>query len=780
MGKKIIFVFILIINIGFVYSQNKQIYKDASYPVDMRVRDLLGRMTLEEKIAQITNLHAKDSLIVNEHVDKKRVKNWLAKDKAMGFIDFFTYPGRYCQEVMNAVQQHMRENTRLGIPVFTVSESLHGSIQKGSTIFPQAIALGSTFNRNLAYEMTTDISEELNAENIKQVLAPDIDVCRDLRWGRVEECLGEAPFLISELGMAEVKGYLDHHISPMLKHYGAHGTPQGGINLASVSCGERDLLSVYLYPFEKIIKNLPVMAVMSSYDSWNNVPNSSSYYLMTELLRNRWNFKGYVYSDWGAVDMLKSFHHTAENNAEAGMKALLAGLDIDAADPCFLELQNLVEKGILDVKYIDLAVSRILRAKFEMGLFDYKLPNKADYNKFVHSAAHVDLARKIAEESIILMKNENNILPLQLAKLKSIAIIGPNADHVQFGDYSWDNINLYGITLLNAIKSKYGKDIKINYAQGCDLTTDNKSDFERAIKTASESDVSVIVVGSCSNGSTAVAGEGHDLSDLNLPGVQEDLVKSIYQTGKPVVVVLLSGKPFSISWIKEHIPGIIVQWYPGEQGGNALADILFGKINPSGKLNFSFPQSVGHLPCYFDYLPSDKGYYHHPGSKNKPGMDYVFSDTKALWSFGHGLSYTKFDYLSVDTQKKDYTSVDTINVSIDIRNSGNYDGMEVPQVYIRDLVSSVATPVQELKGFDKILIKKGETAHVKINIPVSELALYNERMERVIEPGAFELQIGPASDDIRLKRIITVDGKEIKHIPTRDQKSINQMDFIIQ
>lgn len=763
--------FFLSLPFGFVQAQEIPKYKNTFLPVEVRVNDLLSRMTMDEKIAQMSHLHANDVFVTGQvrKIDQTKLKELLAKDKGTGFVECFTLPGRECQNFMNEVQQHMRRHTRLGIPAFTVAESLHGSIQVESTIFPQAIALGSTFNTELAYKMTVAISEELKAENITQVLAPDIDVCRDLRWGRVEECLGEAPFLISQMGAAEVKGYMDNHISPMLKHFGAHGTPQGGINLASVSCGQRDLLSIYLYPFEQIIKKTHPWAVMSAYDSWNGVPNSSSYYLMTELLRHQWGFKGYVYSDWGTIGMLETFHHTAQNKADAGMQALMAGLDVEAADNCFPELPNLVNKGILDKKYIDQAVSRILLAKFKMGLFDYTLPDKTQYDKNVHCNSHIALARQIAEESIILMKNKDHILPIDIDKIHSIALIGPNADHVQFGNYSWGNENNEGVTLLQAIKDAYGHKININYAKGCDLITDNNSEIDAAVTAAKNSDIAIVVIGSCSTGNGATCGEGHDLSDLSLTGVQKNLVEAVYRTNKPIIVVLMAGKPFAIPWIKEHIPGIIIQWYPGEQGGIALNEMLFGKINPSGKLNFSFPQSTGHLPCYYDYLPSDKGFYHRSGSKNKPGMDYVFATTKSLWAFGHGLSYTTFDYLSATTQKNDYFLKDSIEVNIAIRNSGNCDGMEVPQIYVRDIVSSVETPVQELKGFTKVLIKKGETAHVKIIIPVSELSLYNNKMQHVVESGTFELQIGRASDDIRIKKIITVNHQKERLIPSKNE-----------
>ena len=473
--------------------------------------------------------------------------------------------------------------------------------------------------------------------------------------------------------------------------------------------------------------------------------------------------------------MLNYFHKTAQNSAEAAIQALTAGLDAEASDNSYAELQQLVENGMLDVKYIDQAVARILTAKFNMGLFEYPLPMEKNYDKVVHAPAHVSLARKIAEESIVLLQNENNILPLQMNKLKSIAVIGPNADQVQFGDYTWSRDNKDGVTLLEALKERAGNQLTLNYAKGCDLVTDDRSGFKEAVDVAKKSDVCIVVVGSASASlardySNATCGEGFDLSDLTLTGVQEDLVEAIHATGKPVIVVLLSGKPLAMSWIKENIPGIVVQWYPGEQGGLALADMLLGKVNPSGKLNYSFPQSVGHLPCYYNYLPTDKGFYRSPGSKNKPGKDYVFSSPKALWAFGHGLSYTDFEYLSATTSKEDYACEDVIEVTIAIRNTGDYDGLEVPQVYVRDMVSSVVMPVQELKGFEKVLIKKGETKQVIIKIPVSELALYNKEMKKVVEPGAFELQIGRASDDIRIKKVITVERASEKYIPTLRDK----------
>ncbi|MGL5682079.1 MAG: glycoside hydrolase family 3 N-terminal domain-containing protein [Marinifilaceae bacterium] len=779
MRKTITYLFVLI----FVWACNKnpeeEKYKNASLPVHVRVADLMGKMTLEEKIAQMRHIHAY-SIVENGELNTEKLNDML-QGRSMGFIEAITVPGKTCLKLMNQLQDYMRTNTRLGIPIFTVTESLHGSVHDGSTIFPQAIALGSTFNTELAYAMTSATAKELAAQGIKQSLTPVLDVCRDLRWGRVEECFGEDAFLNAHMGIAQVRGYLDNGISPMIKHFGAHGQPQGGLNLASVSCGQRELLSVHLKPFEMVIKETAPWAVMSSYNSWNNEPNSSSAYLMTQLLRDEWGFQGYVYSDWGAIGMLNYFHRTALNNADAAIQALTAGLDAEASDNSYMELQQLVENGDLEMKYIDKAVERILTAKFEMGLFEYELPVADDYDNVVHSAKHISLSRSIAEESVILLRNENNILPLQVENIRSIALIGPNANQVQFGDYTWSRDNKDGVTLLQSIREQYGDKIEINYAQGCDLVSDNKAGFNEAVKIAKKSDVSIVVVGSASASlardySNATCGEGFDLNDLTLTGVQEKLIQAVYETGKPVIVVLLAGKPFAMPWVKEHIEGILVQWYPGEQGGNALADVLFGRINPSGKLNYSFPKSVGHLPCYYNYLPTDKGFYRQPGNEQKPGKDYVFSSPGALWAFGHGLSYTQFDYLDATLNKEDYTLTDTIQVDVKILNSGKRCGKEVVQIYVRDIVSSVATPIHNLKAFRKVAIDSGKEEIVTLSIPVQELAIYDKEMKKVVEPGAFELQIGSASDDIRIKKVITVDAAKEKKIVTLKDRSRKQME----
>ena len=727
-------------------------YKNAFLPVGERVEDLLRRMTLEEKIAQIRHIHSWN-IFDGQTLDEKKLSTF-AGNIGWGFVEGFPLTGENCSKNMRLVQKYMIERTRLGIPVFTVAESLHGSAHEGSTIYPQNIALGSTFNPTLAYQKAASTSRDLHAQGMRQVLAPCIDVVRDLRWGRVEESYGEDPFLCGVFACAETSGYLDNGISPMLKHFGPHGNPLGGLNLASVECGVRDLHDVYLKPFEMVVTRLPVMAVMSTYNSWNRVPNSASRYLLTDILRKQWGFKGYVYSDWGAIEMLQNFHHTAGSPAECAMQSISAGLDVEASSECYPYLKGLVEKGQMDISVIDEAVRRVLAAKFAAGLFEDPYGEKFGKQE-MYDAESVALSRKIADESTVLLKNENGLLPLNIDRIRSIAVIGPNAAQVQFGDYTWSRNNKDGVTPLEGIKRLVSDKATVRYARGCSMMSKDTSAISEAVEIASQSDVALLFCGSSSASlardyNQVNCGEGFDLHDLQLTGAQSELIRAVYETGKPVVLVLVAGKPFCISW--EHIPAILAQWYAGEQAGNSIADILFGKVNPSGKLAFSFPQSVGHLPAYYNHLPSDKGFYKKPGSYEAPGRDYVFSSPASLWTFGHGLSYTTFS-LEKMTAALEH---DSIRVKAQIRNTGNRTGKEVVQLYVRDLVSSVVTPIKQLRAFMKVELQPGESKEVVLSFPVAELSLTLEDGRRLIEPGAFELQLGTASERILLKQTIHI------------------------
>jgi len=741
-------------------------YKNSQLPVDERITNLIGRMTLEEKMAQIRHIHSANVFNGQELVQENL--QTFCHGIGWGFVEGFYLTSENCEKNFYLIQKYMIEKTRLGIPIFTVGESIHGVVQANSTIFPQNIALGSTFNPQLAYERAAATAGELQTAGVKQVLAPCIDVVRDLRWGRVEESYGEDPMLCGIMGTAEVKGYLENGISPMLKHYGAHGNPVGGINLAAVECGIKDLHDIYLKPFEMVVKNTGVLAVMSSYNSWNRIPNSANKYLMTELLRNRWGFKGYVYSDWGAIDMLQNFHKTAQNQEEAAMQAMGSGLDAEASSNAYPTLIPLIESGELPADYLNLAVKRVLYAKFKLGLFEDPYGLQYKLNRKQRGTESKFLSKRIADESTVLLKNENNLLPLDINKIKSLAIIGPNADQVQFGDYTWSKDNGDGISPLAGIKALVGDKITLNYAKGCSIASLSTSDIPAAVEAASKSEIALVFVGSSSSSNDVrhtqlpvTMGEGYDLNSIELTGAQDTLIKAVHATGKPVVVVLVSGKPFAIPWVKENVPAVLAQWYAGEQEGASIADILFGNVNPSGKLTFSFPQSTGHLPCNYNYLPSNRGTYNRPGSYEKPGRDYVFSSPDALWSFGHGLSYTSFAINKATTNKQRYQETDTIWVDVEVANTGNRDGKEVVQVYIRDVASTIITPVKQLKAFQKLNIKAGEKACCRLAIPVSELYLTNDLGFKFFEPGVFEIMVGNSSD--RIANTINIEvGKILK------------------
>lgn len=741
-----------------------QLMPKADY-AEEQADSILSLMTLDEKVAQISHIHSWhifDDKILNEAKLKK-----MLSAAPRGFVEGFPLTAEQCHRYMPRIEKTVLENSRIKIPIFTIAEALHGSVHEGSTIFPQNIALAATFNPSLAYLRATAISDELHYQGIRQILAPCVDVVRDLRWGRVEECYGEDPWLNALFACEEVRGYLDHGISPMLKHFGPHGNPSGGLNLASVSCGKGELHDVYLYPFKRVVTTLPVQAVMSSYNSWNRTPNSASHYLLTEVLREQWGFRGYVYADWGAVDMIHSFHHAAADASEAAIRAISSGLDVEASSNCYERLPELVREGRISEEIINRAVRRVLAAKIRMGLMasasEQRYPSKG-----LHQKESVELSRRIAEEAVVLLKNADHLLPLDASRLRSVAVVGPNADQVQFGDYSWSRSNKDGVTPLQGLRAwAVQSGITVNYARGCDLMNRDTALMAEAEEAARKSDVTIVFVGSASASlardySGANCGEGFDLSDLALPGGQEQLVRRMYAVGRPVVLVLVTGKPFALSWEKAHLPAILVQWYGGEQSGNVIADVLSGRVNPSGHLSVSFPQSTGHLPVYYNYLPTDKGYYHQHGSPEKPGRDYVFSSPDALWAFGHGLSYTTFEMSNLDCR----IGADSVYVSLTVKNSGRCAGKAVPQLYVRDRVSTVVTPVKQLRAFAKPHLQPGDSVRVNLNVAICDLGFTDEEGTYWVEPGEFEFMVGDASDHILLRKTIRIgDEKTVEIAP---------------
>lgn len=742
---------VFITNMAFA-DDGKPLYKNKYAPVEQRVEDLLSRMTLDEKIWQMQN---KPNSNIDE-VEKAFDKRSFGTTHEMGKT------AQECADIFYKTQQYLLANTRLGIPVLTAAEGIQGVLQNDCTLFPHAIAQGSTFNPALIQRMAEAAGDEAHVIGIRQVLSPVLDIARELRWGRVEETFGEDPYLIAEMGIGFVRGYQNKGIACMPKHFVAHGTPLGGLNCAHVSGGERELWSLYLYPFQRVIQETKPLALMSAYSAYDGVATAGSSYYMTDILRGKLGFDGYVYSDWGSVERLKSFHYAVETPEEAAQMSVEAGVDLNV-DWTYERLPDLVRNEKMDIKYIDQAVRRILTVKFKLGLFDDPFGEPEKVKSVVRSAEKVALAKEIADESIILLKNENNILPLNLNKYKKIAVVGPNSNQTVYGDYSWTGSDTKeGVTLYQGLQNVIGKKTIINQADGCDWWSQNSNDIKKAVALVKQSDIAIVAVGTRSTylgrgPNKSTAGEGFDLSSLDLPGRQQDLLKAIKATGKPMIVVLIAGKPMVMTWAKENADAVLTQWYCGEQQGNSMADILVGNVNPSGKLNVSFPRSTGNTPCFYNYLPTDREQqFDSGGSYEEPRGHYIFEKPYALWNFGYGLSYTDFRLSNCVLNDSVFSPFGTIKASVEVENTGKIDGKEVIQLYVKDKISSVATPVQQLKAFKKEFVKAGGKVKVEFEVPVSELALYNVRMDRVVEPGEFEIQIGNSSDNIIFNKTIVV------------------------
>lgn len=599
MKKKFLFAALLICGTLPSVAEEKPRYQDASLPVEERVEDLLRRMTLHEKVLQLQNNSNSDINAVESHYKE-----------STGTMHEMSKTAKEAAELFKKLQNHLRTQTPWGIPALITVEGINGVLQDGCTIFPQAIAQGATFNPDLVEDMAEAIGREAHVIGIRQLQCPVLDIARELRWGRVEETFGEDPFLIGEMGTSFVRGSQTEGVGAMPKHFVAHGTPTGGLNCAYVAGGERELRNLYAYPFAKVIRNADPVSVMSCYSAYDGVPMTHSAYYMTDFLRGELGFKGYVYSDWGAVDRLKVFHQAVATSEEAARKAIIAGIDMDVWDWAYQTLEEQVKKGQLDEYYIDRACRRILEAKFKLGLFDEgeDAIDPAKVDKVVRSKEHVALAKAVADESIVLLENKNNILPLDLSRYKSIALLGPNSNYGVAGDYGWVNADHHEcVTLFDGLKNALGQKVQMNQLDGCDWWSQKEDGIAAAVELARKSDIAIVAVGTRSlwlgrnaKANKVTSGEGFDLSSLELPGKQLDLLKAVKATGKPVVVVLITGKPLVMTWAKENADAVVLQFYGGEQQGNAMADVLLGKVNPSGRLNVSFPRSTGNTPCYYN------------------------------------------------------------------------------------------------------------------------------------------------------------------------------------
>jgi beta-glucosidase len=732
-------------------------YKDPHLPIAGRVADLVSRMTLEEKIDQIANRdHSNKGLV--DTSGKLPYKN--AEEALKELNSPYNKIGpRERALIHNALQRYQLEKTRLGIPDLAFGEALHGYMAYGSTSFPQALALASTWDPALVKQVFTVIADEMGAAGESQAYTPVLDLARDPRWGRTEETYGEDPYLGSRIGLAAIEGLqgdnflIDrHHVMATAKHFAAHGQPESGTNTAPANFSERELRSSYLVAFEAAIREGRAGSVMASYNEIDGVPSHTNPWLLRKVLREEWGFSGYVTSDWRGLQMLYETHHIAGNAAEAARKALIAGVDFDLSEgSVYRTLAQQVNEKRVPIAKVDQAVERILSAKFRLGLFEnpYVDPDYAE--KTTNSAEHQQLAEKAAEESIVLLKNEGALLPLNTKKVKTIAVIGPNAADVHLGGYSRDPRR--GVSVLEGIRLRAGATAKVLYAEGCKITIgkqgwegwyennskladpkEQQASIRAAAETAKKADVAIVVVGETEATNREAWSEEHlgDRDSLDLLGAQDQLIQTILETGVPTVVVLINGRPLSINYAATHVPAILEMWYGGQEGGTALARTLFGDVNPGGKLPITFPRSVGQLPVFYNHKPS----------RNR---SYEFTSREPLFPFGHGLSYTSFKLENVRVQPAEITPNISTKVLVEITNTGAREGDETPQLYIHQRVSSVTRPVLELRGFQRVHLRPGEHTTVTFTLTPDSLAIWNDEMKRVVEPGIFDIMVGTSS-----------------------------------
>ncbi|KAJ3760101.1 glycoside hydrolase [Lentinula raphanica] len=739
------------------------VYKNPDASIEDRVADLLPRMTLQEKVAQINPLD--NTLVFNQSGLEDMMST-----KAGSIWGGYAMPYEKFVFALNVGQKYLMENTTLGIPAMFQSEGLHGFTNNG-TIFPSPIGLAASFNPELLSSVANIIATEAEGLGLSQIFAPVLDMSRELRWGRVEENFGEDPFLTGEMGLAYVSGLQDgtrrnvtangpggirKRMASTCKHFTAYGSPMAGLNTAPVVGSERDLRTIYLPAFQRAC--LESLAIMTAYSAYDSVP-----------LRDEWQYPYWVTTDAGAVDLLITQHKTCDTRECAAKAVLENGLsgEMGGGSYTYLTLPDQVAAGTVNETYIDETVKAMLRTKFTLGLFESPYPYP-DYMSTIRTPESREVLLQMEEEAIVLLENHENVLPLS-SDIGSIALIGPQVNRVTFGDYVFFNASLNGITPLAGFQeflSNRSSSTKINFAQGCELWSNDQSGFDEAVSAAQQSDVAIVMVGTWSldqtllwtPGTNATTGEHVDLSSLSLVGAQMPLVEAIVNTGKPTVVVFVSGKPVSEPWIQAHASAVVQQFYPGELGGLALPEIIFGAVNPSGKLPVSFPRSVGTTPDFYNYLngmrPVDAGMVTDNGTLVF-GHQYVLNSPIPIWSFGHGLSYTTFNYTDLSLNPASIGTSENFNVSVTVHNTGTVAGKEVVQVYLSDVVSSVVTPIQRLVGFQKVDLPAGSSQTVSIEIDSSQLALWNLDNQWAVEPGAFTVKVG-TSDEVFAQTTLTV------------------------
>ena len=747
----------------------RDVYEDPKADIDRRVEDLLSQMTLEEKTCQAATLYGY-ARVLKDELPTPEWKKKIWKDGIANIDEHLNGWGAegsksiYATNVqkhvwaMNEVQRFFIEETRLGIPVDFTDEGIRGVAFYTATSFPAPPGIGSTWDRELVREIGRITAQEARALGYTNIYSPILDVARDQRWGRMEEVYGEDPYLVARLGVEMVRGLQENfRVASTGKHYAVYSNNKGareGQSRTDPQTSPREVENIFLPPFRAAIKEAGMLGVMSSYNDYDGVPVTGSHYWLTERLRNDFGFKGYVVSDSAAVEFLYNKHAVAADMKDAVRQSINAGLNVKTnftqPEDFILPLRELVREGKVSIRTLDDRVRDVLRVKFLVGIFDHPYVTDAVASeRIVNSAEHQQVALRAARESIVLLKNEKNILPLG-KDISSIAVIGPVADGDSNTRNRYGPSGVKGVTVLEGIRRKVGERVRVSYAKGCEiinarwpetevlpepLTKEEQDEIDRAFEAAKSSDVSVVVLGDIS---PKTVGESASRTSLDLPGRQLELVEAVYATGKPVVVVLINGRPLSINWVNKFVPGILEAWFPGAQGGTAVADVLFGDYNPGGKLTVTFPKTAGQIPFNFPTKPNAQW----EGEKTRVNG--------ALYYFGHGLSYTTFAYSNLKISPQQQTRSGNVAVSFDLKNTGMREGTEVAQLYTRDLVSSVTTYEKNLRGFERVHLKPGETKTVTFTLTPEDLSLWDQNMRFVVEPGAFKVMIGASSEDIRL------------------------------
>ena len=749
-------------------------YLDPFQPVEKRVEDLLARMTLEEKIAQMQCFWEKKNDFLDEDGNFAPAKAAQVMPHGIGQIarpsdrrglgeDGVT-PTRTPKEtveLVNAIQRFLREETRLGIPAMMHEEGLHGFQARHATVFPQAIALASTWDPALVERVYEVVAREIRVRGAFQALTPVVDVARDPRWGRIEETYGEDPHLVAEMGLASVRGFQGPELPlgpgrvlATLKHMTGHGQPESGTNIGPASISERVLREIFFPPFERAVQEAGAQSVMASYNEIDGMPSHASRWLMTDVLRGEWGFEGYVVADYYAVRELRDRHAVADSLESAAVQAVQAGIDIELPNPeAFPSLLESVRQGKISEEDIDRSVRRLLRGKFLAGLFEAGEADAEEAEALTGNDEARALALEAAEKAIILLQNRDDLLPLDLSQLDRIAVIGPNADETILGGYT--DVPRQTVSLLDGLRERVGEEAVVDFAKGVRITEDrnwwadevvladeaeNRRLIAEAQEVASKADVVILAIGDNEQTSREAWAEGHlgDRTRLDLVGQQADLVRAVVETGVPTVAVLVHGRPLAIPEVVESVPAVLDAWYLGQETGTALARILVGDRSPGGKLPVTVPRSVGQLPVFYNHKPTAR-------------RGYLFDTTEPLFPFGHGLSYTKFEFANLRADAETIPIGGRLTVSVDVTNAGSRSGDEVVQLYLRDLVSSITRPVKELKAFERITLKPGETRTVAFELGPEHLQFFDRSMQRVVEPGTFEVMMG--GDSVHLKTL---------------------------